>query len=403
MPATTAVATALLKEVYENGLRYQINDEVTALKRVVRSSDNIQREPSARYVTFPIHVSRNSGIGARREMETLPVPGNQGTEAARVGLRYLYGGIQLSGQAMELVVKNQRAFVDQTDLETDRLKIDLAKDLNRQVYGNGSGQIATTSTAGGNTVATLTSGAQWMQPGMVIDVYTAANLAADSTPAATGVTVTNVINNGDGTGSITVTPSVTWVNGHVIVRSGNANREWTGLNAIIQNSGTLYNINSSTVPVWRAEVDDNAGVARPISENLITRMVDRVRMNGAKVSLLLTTLGVRRSYANLLMQQRQFVNQKQYEGGFAGLGFTTDNGEIPLVTDVDCTPRTMYGISEKNIRLYQEQDWSWMDRDGSMWDRIPGKDAYEARMFQYSELGTDRRNAHFRINDIQEA
>jgi hypothetical protein len=110
-----------------------------------------------------------------------------------------------------------------------------------------------------------------------------------------------------------------------------------------------------------------------------------------------------------LVQARRFSNTKEFTGGYSGLAFTTDQGEVPMVADIDAPPNRIYGLSEENIRLYQDSDWQWMDYDGSMWDRLPGsvagtiKDAYGATMFQYSELGTDRRNAHFVMNDITES
>ena len=116
-------------------------------------------------------------------------------------------------------------------------------------------------------------------------------------------------------------------------------------------------------------------------KGLILKNVDGVRTNGAKTSLLLTSLGVRRSYFNLLVQQRQYVGTKDFTGGFTGLAFTTDQGDIPLISDVDAPPGTIYGLSEKNLKVYREADWSFMDRDGSMWDRVPGKDAYAAMLY----------------------
>jgi hypothetical protein len=139
------------------------------------------------------------------------------------------------------------------------------------------------------------------------------------------------------------------------------------------------------------------------------RNVHAVRTNGGKTSLLLSSLGVQRAYWNLLVQARRFSNVKEFAGGYSGLSFTTDQGEIPMVADVDCPYNRIYGLSEENIRLYRDADWDWMDMDGSMWDRVPGtvagtiKDAYSATMFQYSELGTDRRNAHFVMRDITES
>jgi hypothetical protein len=63
----------------------------------------------------------------------------------------------------------------------------------------------------------------------------------------------------------------------------------------------------------------------------------------------------------------------------------------------------MFGLNEKEMKLYRDNDWSFMSRDGSSFSRIPNVDAYESTLFQYSELGTHRRNAHFVINDLTEA
>jgi hypothetical protein len=398
--ATLATVAGILKEVYEPGVRYQLNDDTIALKRIVKTDANVKSEVGGKYVTFPIHYKRNPGIGARRENETLPTAGNQGTTSARVGLKYEYGALQLTGQTMELVNTNYQAFADATDLELDKIKDDLAKDQNRQVYGNGTGAIATTSTAAASTTPLITSGIAQLQIGEILDVYTPANLAADSTPKIAGITVTNI---DIPSGVVTMDTSVTYAAGDIFVRTGNANREWTGLGAIVQNSGILYNIDPASFPIWKAVVDSNSGTGRPISEGLILKNVDAVRTNGAKTSLLLTSLGVRRSYFNLLVQQRTYVGTKEFTGGFTGLAFTTDQGDIPLISDVDSPPGTILGLSEKNIKVYREADWSFMDRDGNMWDRVPGKDAYASMLYQYSELGTDRRNAHFRMSDIVEA
>jgi hypothetical protein len=44
-----------------------------------------------------------------------------------------------------------------------------------------------------------------------------------------------------------------------------------------------------------------------------------------------------------------------------------------------------------------------MDRDGSMWDRVQGFDSYMATLYQYSQMGCDRRNANFVQKNITEA
>jgi hypothetical protein len=410
VPASLATLTGVLKEVYDGKLREQFNNEVVLLKRIARNGGGsvISTNVGGKYVTFPIHVSRNTGIGGRRENENLPVAGNQGTAPAQVRLKYLYGSVQLTGQTLRLANKDPQTFVAGLDLEMNGLKDDLAKDLNRQIYGDGTGAIATTSTVGASTTPTITSGVQLLQAGEILDVYTPANLAADAAAkSGSPVTVTSV---DPQTGAVVLAANaVTFAAGDVFVRTGSANREWTGLKAIVNNSGQLYGVDPATYPIWKSIVDANGGTNRPLSESAMLRNVHSVRNNGGKTTLLVSSLGVQRAYWNLLVQARRFSNVKEFTGGYSGLVFTTDGGEVPMVADIDCPYNTIYGLSEPNIRLYRDADWDWMDYDGSMWDRVPGsvagtiKDAYAATMFQYSELGTDRRNAHFVMKDITES
>ena len=408
MPTSLTTLTGVTKEVYEGDLRKQFNDEVVLLRRIERNGNGstVTTTVGGKYVTFPIHVYRNNGIGARREGENLPKAGNQGTAPVQVKLKYQYGSVELTGQSIRLVDKDFQAFISALDLEMQGLKTDLAKDLNRQIYGLGNGAIATVSTVGANTTATVTSGIQNIQLQEYVDVYVPATLLADGAAKQSGVTVTGI---DTAAGTITVSPSVTWAAGDIIVRNGSANREWTGLEAIVNNSGILYNVDPATYPSWKAVVDANAGTNRPLSESAMIRNVHAVRTNGGKVSLLLSSLGVQRAYWNLLVQARRFSNVKEFTGGYSGLAFTTDAGEVPMVADVDAPYNRIYGLSESNLRLYRDADWDWMDMDGSMWDRVPGsvagtiKDAYAATMFQYSDIGTDRRNAHFVMKDITES
>lgn len=400
MPATLTTVNAITKEIYEPRIREQLQDEAVALKRIESSSDGVESQVGGKYVTFPLHTRRNQGIGARNELEQLPAPGQQAYAAARISLRYQYGGARLSGQTMELVEKNYQAFASALDLEMTGLKNDLRKDLNRQVYGNGSGAVVTARAVGtGNTFNA--SSAQWAQLGMQVDIVTGTTLAnANPTIVASNRQIvavdvdTNTITF-DGAAQATAI-------GDVMVRTGSVNREWAGLGAIIAKTGTFQNVDPTVEPTWKSVVDDNGGVNRPLSEGLMILMADKVRANGGQVTAMFSNLGVRRAYFNLLSQQRRYTNTQEFTGGFRGLAFTTDNGDIPFVVDTDAPPNRIYGINEKEITLYRESDWSFMDRDGSKWIRVAGFDAYDATMYQYSNIGTHRRNTHFLLADITE-
>lgn len=401
MGATLATVATLCKEIYEPKLRKQLNDDAVTIKRITRSSDNISNEVGGRYVTFPIKTRRNAGIGARNELEALPNAGQQGYNAARVGLKYLYGRVQLSGQTIELVNTNTQAFVSALESELSGLKTDLAKDQNRQVYGDGSGAIAVAGTLTTNTNTFLAKDAMYAQLGMQIDIIDGTTLNNPSpTVKASNRQITGI---NTSTNTITFDGAVvsTAVN-DIVVRNGNVNREWTGFNKIFKATGSLYNLDPATEPIWAAVVDANGGVNRALSEGLMISLADQVRANGGKTTAIFSNLGVRRAYFNLLVQQRQYTNTKDFGGGFTGLSFTTDAGEIPFMVDVDAPKNTLYFVNEDEFTVYRQADWEFMDRDGSMWSRISGYDAYEAVMYQYSELGCHRRNTQAIMADITE-
>ncbi len=401
MPATLTTASAILKEVYEPKIQNQMQNEAVALKRIERNSENIEHQVGGKYVTFPLHVRRNQGLGYRNELEALPTPGQQGYSSARISLKYGYGSVRLSGQALELADSNAQAFASVLDQEMTGLKDDLLKDQNRQVYGDGSGAIATVSAAGAASNAFTVSWSQWAQLGMQVDIIDGTTLGnANPTVKAANrqITAINVATNVITFDGATATPAV----GDIFVRTGNVNREWAGFGSVIKDSGTFQNVDPTIEPSWKAVVDSNGGTNRALSEGLMLLMADKIRVNGGKVTAMFSNLGVRRSYFNLLSQQRRFTNTTDFEGGFKGLAFTTDQGDIPFVVDVDAPPNRVYFVNEKEITLYREKDWSFMDRDGSKWARVAGYDAYDATMYQYGNLGTHRRNTFGLLADVTE-
>lgn len=407
MPATLATITPLLKEVYQGRIREQLNQEITALKRITRSSSGVTNETGGKYVTFPVHTRRNAGIGARNEMEALPGAGQQSYAAARIGLKHQYGGIQLTGQSIAMSSSDPKAFAKVLDTEIEGLKNDFKKDMNRQIYGDGTGAIGTVRANGTGVNIVPVADARLFQIGAIVDVVTLPSTVAVSARTVTSVDLT--------AGANTVTLSGATFNvstGQIIVRTGSGpsaggNREITGLAAIVAASGSLYNIDPASEPEWTSEVSANGGTARALSEGLMIQMADRIRVRGGKTTVIMQSLGVRRSYFNLLSQTRSTVNQQDFKGGFTGLAFTTDNGEIPVIADVDAPIGKQYFLNEEALTFYRDEEAHWLDRDGSMWKQVRDAngdyDAFYARLVEYHELGTDRRNTHGLISDIIES
>ncbi len=386
MGATMTTVAALTKEVYGPKIVDQTENETVLLKRIEKTSQGTTSEAGGKYVTFPLKTRRNAGIGYRNELEALQAPGQQGWQNVRVGLKYGYGRVHISGPTMSLAKENFQAFASALQEEMDGLKNDIIKDTNRILWGLGNGSLGSIDTAGAgvNTISlgTTADSVKYIDMDMQVDV-----LSSDgSTVRASNRKVTAI---NFSTGDITVDGATFTVSiGDIVVRTGNYGKEPNGLQSLVKATGTLFNLSPATEPLW-ASVEDTA--VGNLSESRMIAMCDKLRQNGGRPSVIFTDLGSRRAYFNLLTTQRRFTGVQKFDGGFTGLAFAYDE-DIPLVTDIDAPAGAMWFLREEDFKIYRREPWNWADMDGNIWKWVSGYDAWEALMVQYWEFALERRN-----------
>jgi hypothetical protein len=411
MTTTLTTADQILKEVYEPRVRDQLQSEIIAISRITKTSEGVEQDAiGGKYVRFAVRVQRNHGIGSRNEMEALPSPKTQDYRSSQLRLTYGYGAIQLSGQSFELGESNAQAFATILDQEMEGIKEGLRKETNRQCYGTTTGILAV-ATSAGSTTTFLTTNAQYLEIGMFVDLYNSTDTNSANVLANANVQISDITFSA-GVATVTFATTVTsTTTGFFLTRTGSRGKEPVGFehmvagltntNVLGNGTGALYNITHST---WTGNMDSTAGA---ISEGRMINLIDLIRTRGGRTTVGFCSLGVRRAYANLLEQQRRYVNTTEFTGGFKGLAFTTDYGEIPIVADFDCQPGRLYFLNEKAITIYQHGDWTFMNRDGSNWQRLIDSageyDAYRARLYKYWQIGTHRRNSHGMMTGIIEA
>lgn len=393
MGATMTTVDAITKEIYGPRIVDQMENEVTLTKRIEKTSRGTSSEVGGKYVTFPLKVRRNHGIGYRAELQQLQAAGQQGWVNVRVPLRYGYGRVHMSGQTMKLAEQNYQAFASAMTEEMNGLKNDIAKDTNRILWGDGTGKIATFAVTAAANILNVASGMDLLEIGMVIDIA----LANNTLSATTARTITALANNGNGSGTITISgAAAATAAGDYAVRTGNLNLEPQGLSSLVVANSTLFNLATSAEPLWGSVVDNTGGA---LSESAMIAMCDRLRQNGGRPSVIFTDLPTRRAYFNLLTTQRRFTGTKTFEGGFSGLAFSYDD-DIPVMTDVDATQATMYFLREDDFKIYRESAWKWEDTDGNIWKWVTNFDAFEALMKQYWEFAIERRNTQGKMTGI---
>lgn len=399
--------TPILKERYTPRIVEQLENFSVFTKKLTKSSENISDEFGGKYVYFPIHVGRNSGIGSRFEDEVLPAAGQQKYDGGRVKLKYGYGSIRVTGQSVAHSETNPQAFAKVITEETEGMTRDLIRDFNRQLFGNGNGALGYFNAGSAGATAVVGPGkARGFGPDDLVDIY-------DNTGARTA-TSKRVLAVDYVTGTLTLDSATTVVSGGYATRAGSGNdavkgnREITGLASIVDDASVLYDIDPALQPVWKAHELTKRGSGVTLEEDM-TLLTDRIYAAGGKTSLMITSQGVRRAYAKELMSLRQTVNRTEHEGGFSGLKFVSDgpSGEIEMVVDFDAPHGEIQALDMSDLTLYRDKAWSWLDRDGSMWQRdITGggvKDAWIAQMTEYHELAISRRNTHGKLTGITEA
>lgn len=400
-----------LKIDYLPAIREQLENSSILLSKIERNT----RDVSGKQWQMTAHTQRNSGVGAGSETD-LPTAGSQGYKNPYGTVKYNRGRIQISGPVMKASRTDKGAMTRALESEIDGVTRDLKKDVNYQLMNDGTAVRALVNgDPGTGTTLTLDGpGTNWFHDGMLVDILDPAT--GDITTSGTDLVVTSVDSSTQLTMAAALNADVAdndWVvraNSREVgggSLSANPSYEMMGLKGIIDDGTyvtTLHNISRSTYAWWKCSThsdDDNSGTNRALSRELIQKSISAVEKNGGSVSMILSDHDARDSYVSLEASDKRHVNTMTLDGGWKALEYSSGgNGSIPWVADVDMTPNTIFFIDLMHLQLMEMSGWEWMDEDGAVLSRVSGSDAYEAVLFKYSDLATDRPRAHSFLRDI---
>ncbi len=396
MSTTMANVDAILKNDYQPIVREQLVNKWALLAQLERNSKDVE----GRYAVLSLHVGRNSGVGARPAGGQLPTAGRQSYVEQRVPITRNYGTIAIDGDVIYASASDKGSFGRVLEREIKGVVTDLKRDVNRQLYNDSTKAIAQCGVTSSDTEIVLTNptAAQMLffEEGMVIDIGTTAN--TDAIVASAEITAV-------GTNTITIDSSVTTTSSHYIYRAGSDANELTGLREIVAASGTLFNVNPSSVAAWKSTRNHNSGTNRTPTEAIFEKVIEDVdRVSNEAPNLIMTSHGVRRNLAAQYQGQRRYTDTVQVKAGFSALTVAAGTVELPIMVDRDCPDNTAFVLNTNHLTHHEMgPSWSWMERDGSVLHLKQGYDQYVAQLFNYHELTTDRRNAHAIVEDLTEA
>lgn len=421
MTQTLVAANAALKDIYDEMTRNTLNNETVLLNNIESTSENI--DFGGRRAVHNIHVSRNAGIGARGEDETLPTAKRQGFKNTYVVMRYLYGRIRITGPAIEAMDTSTHTFEVEADSEMTRVADDLGVDTNRQAWGTGDGIIALANAAMSGATLAVTGGANnevlmrqlYNDGGMEVSILdtSAANAVLTTQRVTDYVASTGVITLETTNATVAATDKIvrgdkdTGVNNYGVSSGsglpGDGQKELTGVRLITgtasSGSGVLHGLDGATERKWRSQYLSVGGALTPTH---ITTMLRNTRIESGKYPTHVFTDGeTHADQAGELATERR-TTEMIARGGYSGLRwFMSAPGgadeDVMLIWEKDCPEGFIFGLSLGDLVQYVMRDWGFENREGSVLRYDDAKDAYKATYMTYRDLAARRRDSHFVI------
>ncbi len=393
MAATTSVYNAVMKDKLAPAIAKQLFDGRIMLERLPKNSDYLV----GRKFVVPLHYGRNEGIGASGETGSPPTAQYQRYIDAEFTPKYNWGTVALSQVLMELTRNNDGSWVRALTNETKGMVTDLAVDMNRQCYGDGTGLLETCGTTSASTTVQLASTAamKHLRVNMVVDILVKATGATGS--GGTNLTISAIDKTNK---TITVSSAVTTDSTYGVYRASAYGLEITGLAGVISDSTTYGGIDPTDpgMEFWAATVLHNNGTNRALTQVLMQTAFDGpFEAMGEEPNLIITSVGCRRAYFDLLASMKRFTNTLEFEGGFKAVDF---DGR-PLVVDPAAPNNTFWFINDNELEFAQAGPPGWMDDDGNLL-KYDGNKGYKATYYWFSEMVTSKRGAHSVLKDITE-
>lgn len=356
-----------------------------------------------------VHHGRNSGHAAGSETITLPTAGQQSYKQATVSMKYNFQTIQLTDVVLEASKSNKAFLVNALDSEYEGAKNDMQRQISRQWWGLGTGELAQVVSLSTNTLVldTPMSGKNpldYIEGGEVLLLgSTPANIVTVDYQVGESATVV-----GQGTIELVTGHGVTPSENDIVyfarsATENNKDAEMSGLKLLVDD-GTLatavQGLNRVTTPPyytwWRAYADYSSS-QRALTEKLMQKTFLNVKKYGT-VDMSITSFDLFNTYGMTMTPDRRYVGKDTMDlyGGFTGIKFN----DTVIMPDFDCPYDEMYFIDSNALSIEELTPVSFMDKDGSILSRSSTTPAYQGTLRYYANLAVNKPRALGKLADV---
>lgn len=195
--------------------------------------------------------------------------------------------------------------------------------------------------------------------------------------------------------------------GDVLFYKGANTNEFSGIDDIIRNTGTLFNISASSYNLWQGVVQGNSGTGRDLSFELITKAVTRlvekglgdqevmVLINPLQFDVLLAEQDAKRLYDSS-------YNKSSYETGAHEIRFASQNGAIRIVPSIYVKAGSAYVVCPEEFERVGSSDITFDQPgfDGEFFRLLNDANGYELRAYTDQALFCSAPGKNAVIDDL---
>lgn len=388
--ASISSAAGILKNWYAGALISQFNDQIPLWKNIEKGRE----KAAGLQVIRALKVRRNPGVGSTSDGGVLPKIGQQTTVQAAIAYKFNYLRFGVTGPMLKASQGDKGAFVSIMEYEMEQGLLDFKTNFNRQLFGDGRGQIATVAAnAVATNVITATGiestmpGNLYLDVGVVIDIYTSAGVLV-----ASGLQITAM--SGTDTATITLSANVTCSATDLIILSGSYGNDVQGLLYTLGSTqtSTIYSVDRSTYNTFQSNiVNANGG---QLTLDLLQQAWNEGRRRGdAKYDALFCDYNSERFYNKLLVVDKRYIGKVPGDGTFSNKESSyLEYGGVAIVPDKD-SYRRFFMLDTKHWKKYVLSELEWADETGSYMIAQVSSDQFEIRLRHLANLFCEKPSA----------
>jgi hypothetical protein len=390
--------SAVLKEVVPQVVYDQLSN-INILFQKVRSDSSIIDTNNNIYL--PARTGRHSGIYSVAE-NTNPRVGKSKRQRMSSAIKFTFGTLEITDQTLTAAKRgDKKAVVPILEDEIISLTETFEKDINRQWFGDGTGQLCVTNGSGSSstTLTVDTPGTEYLIEGMYIEIVDSGAAEISSVDSSTQVTLSSALSWSDD-------EAVTKEN----ATSSDAS-EMMGLKGIIDDGdfvSTFQGLARASNTWLNAHTDDTAEALT--EADMITQFLNAKKFaskidkkTGEMKNKLVIFMGqtLFEKYGSLLTSLKRTRDlQEVLSGGWKGLEFM--GGDAAVMLEYDC-PAGFVFITDLTslVRAEMSNPFEWLDGEGErgILTRSPdNRTIWEATMKYYANLVCTKPQANARLS-----